>query len=91
MKGYPGMKKLGRKPNTEPATAFDNHRAITLVQVLAMDKNDGLKLTDLQMLAVNWGLSALGGYSGLLQRLAQHALNHAAPDLDIVDTADVSR
>lgn len=67
----------GRPPTTQPATAYDYRRAITLVQVLAMDKNDGLKLTDLQSLAAAWGLSTLGGYSGLLQRLAQHALEHS--------------
>lgn len=71
---------MTRKPNTQPATAYDMRRAITLVQVLAMDKNDGLKLTDLQSLAVAWGLSTLGGYSGLLQRLAQYALEHHAEE-----------
>lgn len=73
--------KQGRPANTQPATAYDYRRAIVLVQVLAMDKNDGLKLTDLQALAVAWGLSTLGGYSVLLQRLAQAALEaqHPAP------------
>ncbi len=70
------MTNKGRPASTQPATAYNYRRAIVLVQVLAMDKNDGLKLTDLQSLAVAWGLSTLGGYSGLLQRLAQAAIEH---------------
>ncbi len=67
---------MSRPPNIQPKTAYDYRRYIVLVQVLAMDKNDGLKLTDLQSLAVSWGLSTLGGYSLLLQRLAQAAIEY---------------
>lgn len=68
--------KRGRKPNTEPATAYEYRRVIFLVQVLAIDKSEGLKLTDLRAIAHYWGLNIYGDFSTLLQRLAQAAIEH---------------
>lgn len=70
--------KRGRKPNTEPLTAYDMRRSIFLVQVLAIDKSEGLKLTDLRAIAHYWGLNVYGDFSTLLQRLAQAAIEHDA-------------
>jgi hypothetical protein len=80
--------KQGRPANTQPATAYDFRRALTLVQVLALDKSDGLKLTDCRTLARHWQLSSDGDLSTLLQRLAQHALEYSR---DEVSTDEVSK
>jgi hypothetical protein len=64
----------------KPKTAYDYRRCITLVQTLAMDTEH------LERLATAWGiddsdLSVLSSryeyYRLLVQRLAQHALEHA--------------
>jgi hypothetical protein len=73
---------MTRPPAIKPETAYDYRRAIVLIQVLAMDKSDGLKLTDLQALAVAWNVSTLGGFSLLLQRLAQAAIEYQRQDAD---------
>lgn len=75
MAGIP-RHNVGRPPNTAPKLAFEVRRYMTLVQVLAMDKRDGLKLTDLQALAQKWGVNPYGEYSELLQRMAQHVVEY---------------
>lgn len=70
------MSKRGPKIRQEPKLAFDYRRYITLVQVLALDKSEGLKLTDLQVLADKWGVNPHGDFEELLQRLAKHAVDY---------------
>lgn len=71
------MSKQGRPPNNEPATAYDYRRMKTIIDILAMDKSQGLKLTDLRTIAHGWKVGDDGDFNTLLQRLAQHALEHA--------------
>lgn len=72
------MTKRGRKPKPgqEPKLAFDYRRYITIVQVLSLDKSEGLKLTDLQVLARHWEVNPHGSFEVLLQRLAKHAVDY---------------
>lgn len=66
----------GRPPNTAPKTTWEYRRYIALIQVLAMDKSDDLKLTDFQTLAKVWLVNPYGTYSELVQRLAAHVVEY---------------
>lgn len=72
------MAKRGPKPRPghEPKLAFDYRRYLTIIQVLALDKSEGLKLTDLQVLARGWNVNPYGNFEELLQRLAKHAVDY---------------
>lgn len=63
----------GRKPNKQPALAYDYHRAVFLVQLIAL----GVNIEALQNLAQRWDVPFGGDHGELLQRLAEHALEHA--------------
>ena len=72
--------KRGRKPNNPPATAYDYHRVIELVQVLEMtDSYPAIKA-----LCEAWGVefdeSPWSYYMDIwwtIHKLAEHALEHA--------------
>lgn len=55
-------------------TAWPYRRVVHLVHLLAIDKSEGLQLTDLQTVARAWKVNPYGDYHELLIRLAQHAL-----------------
>jgi len=74
---------MGRKPNIEPATAYDYRRYIALVQVLATSRND----EPIRELCALWGVEvvkdkSMPPYRGryylnvwaTLQALAQHVI-----------------
>lgn len=75
---------MARKPNNQPATAYDYRRAIALVQVLASDTEDLRPV--LLRFCEGWQIepvrNALGDMlpSATLRRLAKHALE--GPDHD---------
>ena len=60
----------------KPKTAYAIRRYKTLVEVLAMDKSDALKLSDFQTLAKLWGVNPHGDYAELMQRLAQYVVEY---------------
>lgn len=66
----------------KPKTAYAMRRFKTLVEVLALEKSDELKLTDLQTLAKLWGVNPHDSYSELLQRLAKYVVEYhqSVPD-----------
>jgi hypothetical protein len=66
----------GRKSNIEPTTAYECRRHITLVQVLGMNVSASEHRYALQELCVQWGLSTLGTFDELVQRLAQHVIEY---------------
>lgn len=79
---------MTRPPNTKPATAYDYRRYIILVQMLALDKSDGLKLTDLRTLAEVWQVNPYGTFSELLQRLCQAVIEHQRTEATRDDATD---
>lgn len=72
---------IGRPPNVKPKSAYEYRRYIVLIQILAMDKSEGLKLTDFQGMAKLWRLSPDGSFADLLSRLARYAIeSHESED-----------
>lgn len=74
------MSKVGRPRNQQPQLAYDYRRAITLVQVLAIEDSD-TRDKALRLLAQDW----LGwifnkhsdyGNDHITKRLSQHTLEH---------------
>jgi hypothetical protein len=67
---------MTRKPNNQPATAWEYRRAIELCQVLAIQ--DALHRWEaLYALCQAWGLPTRGKPAQIATRLAQHALKGA--------------
>lgn len=67
------MTSKGRKPNTQPALAWDKRRALLLVQVLA--SNDPYQ--GIGVLCDAWGVEwSQGGMMETIRALAKHALEH---------------
>lgn len=80
----------------KPLSAYDVRRYLTLVQVLALDKDEALSLTDLKTMARLWDVNPYGTYRELLQRLAQHVVEYSQsidhdktlPSYDPIDYLD---
>jgi hypothetical protein len=66
---------MARKPSNQPATIYDYRRCKALCDVLAAPR--GKRRTDgLRNIAKSWGIDYEASLHDVIQKLAQHALQH---------------